>query len=272
MGVFGVASRRRVLNHYSPRSLCWHFCWHNTIPKIRAVASSVSAFHSAGIRRRGFRRVHPPVPAPLVAPRNLAPAGEDDSRVFAPAVTRLLMLRCPAARAHAGAFRQERSCSLGAEVKRAVPLLQNETQNMNTTENLITTGCPAVAPQPINQVIKPIKFPAQPQEWRIVSLRECPTPENMQQCETPDQAAAYWKSHIATHPYFNSECECLVVFILNTRRRIKGHYLVSIGTMDTILCHPREVFRLAIMASAAAIIIAHNHPSGVIPHPVLCRI
>ena len=54
----------------------------------------------------------------------------------------------------------------------------------------------------------------------------------------------------------------LVVFILNTRRRIKGHYLVSIGTMDTILCHPREVFRLAIMASAAAIIIAHNHPSG----------
>ena len=53
-----------------------------------------------------------------------------------------------------------------------------------------------------------------------------------------------------------------MVFILNTRRRVKGHYLVSIGTMDTILCHPREVFRLAIMASAAAIIIAHNHPSG----------
>ena len=84
----------------------------------------------------------------------------------------------------------------------------------------------------------------------------------MQQCETPDQAAAYWKAHIPEHPYFNSECECLVVFILNTRRRIKGHYLVSIGTMDTILCHPREIFRLAVMASAAAIIIAHNHPSG----------
>jgi DNA repair protein RadC len=133
---------------------------------------------------------------------------------------------------------------------------------MNTTENLISTGCPAIAPQPTNSIVKPIKFPAQPQEWKIVSLRECPTPDTMQQCETPEQAAAYWKAHIATHPYFNSECECLVVFILNTRRRIKGHYLVSIGTMDTILCHPREVFRLAIMASAAAIIIAHNHPSG----------
>lgn len=84
----------------------------------------------------------------------------------------------------------------------------------------------------------------------------------MQQCETPDLAAAYWRAHIANHPSFNPECECLVVFILNTRRRIKGHYLVSIGTMDTILCHPREAVRLAVMASATAIIIAHNHPSG----------
>ena len=138
----------------------------------------------------------------------------------------------------------------------------NETQNMNTTENLIATGCPATAPQPANQIVKPIKFPAQPQEWKIVSLRECPTPDTMQQCETPEQAAAYWKAHIPDHPYFNPECECLVVFILNTRRRIKGHYLVSIGTMDTILCHPREIFRLAVMASASAIIICHNHPSG----------
>ncbi len=204
----------------------------------------------------------PPAPAPLVASPQPRASRRRKFVQFAPAVTRLLRLRCPAARAQAGAFRPERPCSLGGVVKRAVPLLQNETQNMNTTEDLIAAGCPAVAPQPINKVIKPIKFPAQPQEWKIVSLRECPTPENMQQCETPDQAAAYWKSHIATHPYFNSECECLVVFILNTRRRIKGHYLVSIGTMDTILCHPREIFRLAVMASAAAIIIAHNHPSG----------
>lgn len=161
----------------------------------------------------------------------------------------------------AGAFRSERA-ALSVRVKRAVPLLQNETQNMNTTETLISTGYHALPPQPANQVVKPIKFPTQPQEWKIVALRECPTPDTMQRCETPDEAAAYWKSHIATHPYFNPECECLVVFILNTRRRIKGHYVVSVGTMDTILCHAREVFRLAIMASASAIIIAHNHPSG----------
>jgi len=148
----------------------------------------------------------------------------------------------------------------GGEESSPAPSERNA--KMNTTENLIANGCPATAPQPINKIVKPIKFPAQPQEWKIVSLRECPTPDTLQRCETPDQAAAYWKAHIPDHPYFNPECECLVVFILNTRRRIKGHYLVSIGTMDTILCHPREIFRLAVMASASAIIVCHNHPSG----------
>jgi hypothetical protein len=41
--------------------------------------------------------------------------------------------------------------------------------------------------------------------------------------------------------------------------------------MNSILVHPREIFRLAIIASAYAIVLMHNHPSGVIPHPVLCR-
>ena len=200
----------------------------------------------------------PTAPAPLVAPRNLAPSVATSLRPLS------LSCWCSAARRRGRSrVRFVKSGSaLSGRAKRAVPLSENETQNMNTTESLISTGCPAPAPQPANNSVKPFKFPAQPQEWKIVSLRECPTADAMQQCETPDQAAAYWKTHIATHPYFNSECECLVVLILNTRRRIKGHYIVSIGTMDTILCHAREVFRLAIMASASAIVIAHNHPSG----------
>ncbi len=102
----------------------------------------------------------------------------------------------------------------------------------------------------------------QPQEWKVVSLRECPTPDALQLCDTPERAAEYWRLHVQTHPYFNPECECFVVVMLNTRRRIKGHQLASIGTMDTILVHPREVFRAAIIAGAAAVVIMHNHPSG----------
>jgi hypothetical protein len=48
-----------------------------------------------------------------------------------------------------------------------------------------------------------------PKEFKVVALRDCPVPESMQICETPDQAAEYWRMHIATHPYFNPECECL---------------------------------------------------------------
>jgi DNA repair protein RadC len=60
----------------------------------------------------------------------------------------------------------------------------------------------------------------------------------------------------------NQECECFAVLILNTRRRVKGFQMISIGTLDTILVHPREVFRGAMIAAAAAIVVMHNHPSG----------
>src|SRR5262245_23567434 len=103
---------------------------------------------------------------------------------------------------------------------------------------------------------------SQPKEWKLVSLRECPTPEEMQLCDTPERAAAYWSAHVASHPYFNPDCECFAVLLLSTRRKIKGHHLVSIGTLDTILVHPREVFRLAIVSAASAIVVMHNHPSG----------
>lgn len=133
---------------------------------------------------------------------------------------------------------------------------------MNTTETLIQTTFTTAPAQPVNVPVKPVKFPSQPQEWKIVSLRECPTPLEQQQCEGPEQAAAYWRTHIHKHPYFDPERECLVVLIMNARRRIKGHYLVSVGLMDTILVHAREVYRLAILASAHSIIIMHNHPSN----------
>lgn len=102
----------------------------------------------------------------------------------------------------------------------------------------------------------------QPQEYKVISLRECPTPESLQVCDTPEQAAEYWRLHIATHPYYNPECECLAVLLLNTRRRVKGHQLLTLGTMDTILVSPLVVFRGAVTASAAALVLMHNHPSG----------
>jgi DNA repair protein RadC len=110
--------------------------------------------------------------------------------------------------------------------------------------------------------VAPFRFPGEPYEYKVIALRECPTPDSLDLCDTPDRAAAYWRLQVPTNPYFNSECECFSVMLLNTRRRVKGHQLVSIGTLDTILVHPREVFRLAIITNSAAIVLAHNHPSG----------
>jgi len=101
-----------------------------------------------------------------------------------------------------------------------------------------------------------------PKEFKVMALRDCPVPSDMLVCERPQQAADYWRLHIATAPQFNPECECLVVLMLNTRNRVKGHQLITIGTMDTILVHQREVFRCAIIAAAAKIVLMHNHPSG----------
>jgi DNA repair protein RadC len=56
--------------------------------------------------------------------------------------------------------------------------------------------------------------------------------------------------------------ETLQVLLLNTRRRLIRVVEVIDGTIDQLLVHPREVFKPAIAANAAAIVLAHNHPSG----------
>lgn len=108
----------------------------------------------------------------------------------------------------------------------------------------------------------PRRRKSQPQEWKVVSLRECPTPDALQMCDTPEKAVEYWNIHVRNHPYVSADCECLVVLLLNTRRRVKGHHLVSTGTLDTILVSPSAVFRVAVISAAAAILCMHNHPSG----------
>lgn len=114
-----------------------------------------------------------------------------------------------------------------------------------------------------NDQIRPLKRPRrQPQEFKVIALRDCPTPDNMRLCDTPKRAVDYWRLHVSTQPWFDSERESLVVLLLNTRKRVKGHHLVSIGTLDTSLAHSREVFRAAIIAAAHGIILTHNHPSG----------
>jgi len=52
------------------------------------------------------------------------------------------------------------------------------------------------------------------------------------------------------------------LILLNTRNKIIGISTISIGSINASIVHPREVFKNAIQANAAQVIVAHNHPSG----------
>jgi len=75
--------------------------------------------------------------------------------------------------------------------------------------------------------------------------------------DTPERIADLLREE--NRPY---EVEHFQVVLLNTRRKLIRTETISQGTLDTILVHPREVFRPAIAANAAAIVLVHNHPSG----------
>ncbi|MHB8913822.1 MAG: RadC family protein [Minisyncoccota bacterium] len=59
-----------------------------------------------------------------------------------------------------------------------------------------------------------------------------------------------------------SRKEHFVAFYLDSRGALIAREIISIGTLDASLVHPREVFEPALRHGAASVIVAHNHPSG----------
>lgn len=56
--------------------------------------------------------------------------------------------------------------------------------------------------------------------------------------------------------------EHFLVLLLNARHEVIGKETVSVGSLNASIVHPREVFKPAVLHSAASIVLAHNHPSG----------
>ena len=56
--------------------------------------------------------------------------------------------------------------------------------------------------------------------------------------------------------------EHFLVILLDARNGVVGIETVSVGSLTASIVHPREVFRPAIISSAAGIVLGHNHPSG----------
>jgi DNA repair protein RadC len=62
--------------------------------------------------------------------------------------------------------------------------------------------------------------------------------------------------------YGSRSVEQFGVVLLDTKHRVLRTTVVSVGTLDASIVHPREIFREATAAGAAAIVLFHNHPSG----------
>ena len=56
--------------------------------------------------------------------------------------------------------------------------------------------------------------------------------------------------------------EAFVGFYLDSQSKVISREIISIGILNSVIVHPREIFRTAIIRNANAIIVAHNHPSG----------
>jgi len=80
--------------------------------------------------------------------------------------------------------------------------------------------------------------------------------------DNPESLVNYLRPKLTESVIYRPDVENLIVIHLSTRRKAIGFEVISTGTLDTLLVHAREVFKSAILTNAAAIVLAHNHPSG----------
>jgi len=75
--------------------------------------------------------------------------------------------------------------------------------------------------------------------------------------KTPEDVVALVRSRLK-----GKKKEYFLALLLDTRNRLIRVAEISVGSLDSSIVHPREVFKEAVAASAASVIFAHNHPSG----------
>src|SRR5438093_2592881 len=93
--------------------------------------------------------------------------------------------------------------------------------------------------------------------YKISLVREGRVACYEQQIRSSANASTILQTYLA-----DVDREHFVVLLLNQKNRVIGVHTVSVGSLTASIVHPRETFKAAILANAAAIICGHNHPSG----------
>jgi len=93
--------------------------------------------------------------------------------------------------------------------------------------------------------------------YRVCLVREGRVPYYNQQIRSAVDASTLVHTYLA-----DVDREHFVVLMLDQKNKVIGIHTVSIGSLTASIVHPREVFKPAMLSNAAALILAHNHPSG----------
>jgi len=93
--------------------------------------------------------------------------------------------------------------------------------------------------------------------YTVALVRDRKAPPCPSILDSPQKIAAAVRPLIG-----NSDREHFLVVLLDARQKCLGLQIVSTGTLSASLVHPRETFKPALLAGAAAIVVCHNHPSG----------
>lgn len=94
-------------------------------------------------------------------------------------------------------------------------------------------------------------------ELRLVRERRAGYPTPRTSLPNSEAVVRAFRAHFAA-----LDREQVLVVLLDTKNKPLGFHVVSTGTLNASLVHPRELFKIAIVASAASVIVLHNHPSG----------
>jgi DNA repair protein RadC len=98
--------------------------------------------------------------------------------------------------------------------------------------------------------------------YRVPVYRVCLVREGSVQIDRPQLRGSETAANLLRTVLADVDREHFVVLLLDRKNRLIGVNTVSIGSLTASVVHPREVFKPAILANAAAIICGHNHPSG----------
>ena len=93
--------------------------------------------------------------------------------------------------------------------------------------------------------------------YKVTLVREGRLPCYSHQIRSSADASTLLHTYLA-----DVDREHFVVLMLDQKNKVIGIHTVSVGSLTASVVHPREVFKPAILSNCAALILAHNHPSG----------